>query len=90
MSASVFGVEATGDFRFRVKVAGDFHPKFESGVLVGSLSSQKWFKICSELDPMGHPRVVTVVTVVTKGRSGESRGTYLAGHDIHLQSAARS
>jgi hypothetical protein len=82
MSASVFGFEATGDFQFRVKVAVDFHAKFDSGVLVGFLSPQKWFKICSELDPMGHPRVVTVVT---NGRSDESNGTYLAGDDIHLR-----
>lgn len=81
-SASLFTFEATGDFQFRAKVNVDFQEKFDSGVLVGYFNDQKWFKICAEIDPLGHRRVVTVVT---NGRSDDANSTHLVCDEIHLR-----
>ena len=82
LSASAFTFETTGDFQFRARVKVHFQKKFDSGVLVGLFSDEKWFKICAEVDPLGHRRVVTVVT---NGRSDDANHTLLVGDDIHLR-----
>lgn len=82
MSASAFTFEATGDFQFRARVRVRFQEKFDSGVLVGLVNDEKWFKICAELDPLGNARVVTVVT---DGRSDDANHTLIVGDDVHLR-----
>jgi regulation of enolase protein 1 (concanavalin A-like superfamily) len=40
----------------------EFKQSFDAGALLGYVDEFTWFKICAELDPVGTPRVVSVVT----------------------------
>jgi regulation of enolase protein 1 (concanavalin A-like superfamily) len=69
-------------FQFSARVRVDFLATFDSAVILGWFDEDRWFKICSELDPQGHPRVVSVVT---RGRSDDSNGAFLTGEEVYLR-----
>lgn len=60
--AERFMTSVAGDFVFGGHVAAGFHEPYDSGVLLTEIDEANWFKVCSELDPHGVTRVVTVVT----------------------------
>lgn len=69
-------------FQFSARVRVDFRATFDSAVLLGWFDEDRWFKICSELDTLGQTRVVSVVT---RGRSDDSNGTFLTGDEVYLR-----
>lgn len=70
--------------QFAARVQAEFHTDFDSGILLGWFAPDRWFKICAELDPQGRARVVSVVT---RGRSDDSNGTFLTTDRTHLRIA---
>jgi regulation of enolase protein 1 (concanavalin A-like superfamily) len=72
-----------GDFRLRAYVEVDFVSDYDSGVLLGFIDDENWFKICAELDPDGTHRVVSVVT--RGGVSDDSNSWAMPDSGIHLR-----
>ncbi len=68
--AERFLTTVTGDFVFGGHVTAEFIAPYDSGVLLVVIDEVTWFKVCSELDPHGVPRVVSVVT--RNGRSDDA------------------
>ena len=60
--AERFMAPVSGDFRLSAFVSPMFCSDFDSGVLIGYVDLDNWFKLCAELDPSGTTRVVSVVT----------------------------
>ncbi|HEX5332240.1 MAG TPA: DUF1349 domain-containing protein [Cellulomonas sp.] len=81
--AERFLASVSGDFQLRARVSVDFRSTFDSGVLIGYVDESTWFKICAELDPVGVPRVVSVVT--RDGASDDSNGSPLSQGSAHLR-----
>lgn len=73
---------ADDGFQFSARVRVDFRATFDSAVLLGWFDQDRWFKVCSELDPQGRPRVVSVVT---RGRSDDSNGAFLTADEVYLR-----
>ena len=73
--AERFLAPVAGDFQLSARVSVGFRSTFDSGVLIGYVDESTWFKICAELDPVGVPRVVSVVT--RDGASDDSNGSPL-------------
>lgn len=77
------GAWLAGDqFQLSARVHVDFRATFDSAVLFGWVDQDRWFKICSELDPQGRARVVSVVT---RGRSDDSNGGFLSEDAVFLR-----
>lgn len=57
-----FVSNVTGDFQLSAHVRVEFADSFDAAVLLGYVDEFTWFKLCAELDPVGTPRVVSVVT----------------------------
>jgi regulation of enolase protein 1 (concanavalin A-like superfamily) len=72
-----------GDFQLRAHVEVDFVSDHDSGVLLGFIDDENWFKICAELDPDGTHRVVSVVT--RGGVSDDSNSWAMPDSGIHLR-----
>jgi uncharacterized protein len=60
--AERFVSNVAGDFQLSAHVRVEFTGTFDAGVLIGYVDEFTWFKLCAELDPVGTPRVVSVVT----------------------------
>ncbi|MBT2533808.1 DUF1349 domain-containing protein [Arthrobacter sp. ISL-48] len=80
--AERFVAPISGDFRLSAFVSPVFVSDFDSGVLIGYVDPDNWFKLCAELDPSGTTRVVSVVTRDGKSDDCDSwpidgSGTYL-------------
>jgi hypothetical protein len=69
-------------FRFSARITVDFRAAADSGVLLAWLDQDNWFKVCAEQDAQGKRRVVSVVT---RGRSDDSNGTFLTSESVHLR-----
>jgi regulation of enolase protein 1 (concanavalin A-like superfamily) len=82
--AERFVHEVYGDFLFSAHVSVDFRSTFDSGVLIGFIDDEHWFKLCAELDPAGVPRVVSVVT---RGVSDDSNAWPMNPLGVHLRLA---
>jgi regulation of enolase protein 1 (concanavalin A-like superfamily) len=82
--AERFLAEVTGDFVFSAHVTAEFSSSFDSGVLIGWIDAENWFKICSERDPVGG---VDVVTVVTRGTSDDANGWEIGPSGAYLRIA---
>jgi regulation of enolase protein 1 (concanavalin A-like superfamily) len=67
-----FVASVSGDFQLSAHVRVEFKQSFDAGVLLGYVDEFTWFKVCAELDPVGTPRVVSVVT--RQGASDDCNG----------------
>lgn len=85
--AERFMTSVSGDFVFGGHVAAHFIAPYDSGVLLVWIDEQNWFKICSESDPHGVPRVVSVVT--RNGRSDDANAWEIPREGTHLRVARR-
>lgn len=79
--------QVAGDFVFGGHVTAQFTAPYDSGVLLVMIDEANWFKVCSERDPHGTPRVVTVVT--RNGRSDDANAWEVAPSGTHLRVARR-
>ncbi|MGO4455558.1 DUF1349 domain-containing protein [Arthrobacter sp. RAF14] len=81
-SATVFALPVEGDFTLEAEVEVDFRECFDSAVLVGYLDGLHWFKLCAELDELGRPRIMSVVT---RDRSDDATGIHLPAGPVRLR-----
>lgn len=81
--AERFVAPVDGDFRLSARVTVEFHETFDSGVLIGYLDDDNWFKVCAELDPEGTARVVSVVT--RDGASDDANSWPIGPDGVHLR-----
>jgi regulation of enolase protein 1 (concanavalin A-like superfamily) len=81
--AERFVAPVDGDFRLSARVTVDFREVFDSGVLIGYLDEDNWFKLCAELDP---ERIARVVSVVTRDGASDDVNSWPIGPDgVHLR-----
>lgn len=80
--ATVFAFPVEGDFTLEAEVEVDFRDCFDSAVLVGHLDGLQWFKLCAELDEVGRPRIMSVVT---RDRSDDATGVHLPAGPVRLR-----
>ena len=83
--AERFMTSVSGDFVFGGHVAAGFTAPYDSGVLLVAIDDTNWFKVCSELDPHGVTRVVSVVT--RHGRSDDANAWQIPPTGAHLRVA---
>jgi regulation of enolase protein 1 (concanavalin A-like superfamily) len=81
--AERFLAPVEGDFRLSARVTVDFREIFDSGVLIGYVDEDNWFKLCAELDPEGVARVVSVVT--RNGASDDVNSWPIGPDGVHLR-----
>jgi regulation of enolase protein 1 (concanavalin A-like superfamily) len=67
-----FVANVSGNFQLSAHVRVEFKQSSDAGALLGYIDEFTWFKICAELDPVGTPRVVSVVT--RNGASDDCNG----------------
>ena len=81
--AERFVAPVDGDFQLAARVTVDFREVFDSGVLIGYVDEDNWFKLCAELDP---ERVARVVSVVTRDGASDDVNSWPIGLDgVHLR-----
>lgn len=83
--AERFMTSVSGDFVFGGHVTAGFTAPYDSGVLLVMIDEANWFKLCSELDPHGVTRVVSVVT--RDGRSDDANAWQIPPTGAHLRVA---
>lgn len=83
--AERFMARVSGDFIFGGHVTAGFVAPYDSGVLLVAIDDTNWFKVCSELDPHGVTRVVTVVT--RHGHSDDANAWPIPSRGTHLRVA---
>lgn len=83
--AERFMTSVAGDFVFGGHVAAEFTAPYDSGVLLVAIDEENWFKVCSELDPHGVTRVVSVVT--RDGFSDDANSWVIPAGGTHLRVA---
>ncbi|GAA2711619.1 DUF1349 domain-containing protein [Actinoplanes palleronii] len=81
--AERFVAAVDGDFQLSARVIVDFREVFDSGVLIGYLDDDNWFKLCAEMDPEGTARVVSVVT--RDGASDDVNSWPIGPTGVHLR-----